>query len=232
MSRERERAEAPDRSAEVDHIDALLDEALWETFPASDPIAISVEQGNPRYVSGNTGSMGLIAASNARDGAAAAVTPSTQTTIYDNGMILVERLLLESRKRLVSVADDAPLLDAARLLRGRIDLVVACSSGGMLTGVVTKTDVVRQVSDGEGAGCLSAASFVMTRNVVFCHLADRLQDVWARMKERGLKNVPITDHEGRPIGVLNARDVLQVLLLDVQHEESLLRDYVMGVGYR
>ncbi len=155
-----------------------------------------------------------------------------QTTIYGDGVILVERLLPEARKRLVSVADDAPLLDAARLLRAGIDLVVACNSDGRLTGVVTKTDVVRQVSDCEGGGCLTAASFVMTRNVVSCRLAERVQDVWARMKERGLKNVPITDDEGRPIGVLNARDMLQVLLQDVQDEELLLRDYVMGVGYR
>ena len=155
-----------------------------------------------------------------------------QTTIFGNDVILVERLLPVARKRLVSMADDAPLLNAARLLRAGIDLVAACNSEGMLTGVVTKTDIVRQVSDCEGGGCLTAASFVMTRNVVSCYLASNVQDVWAMMKERGLKNVPIIDNEGRPIGVLNARDILQLLLHDVQDEELLLRDYVMGVGYQ
>jgi len=51
------------------------------------------------------------------------------------------------------------------------------------------------------------------------------------MKERGLKNVPTTDHDSRPVGVLNARDVLRVLLTEVENEETLLRDYVMGLGY-
>ena len=51
------------------------------------------------------------------------------------------------------------------------------------------------------------------------------------MRERGLKNVPIMDHDCRPIGMLNARDVLQALLSDVKYEESLLRDYVMTAGY-
>ncbi|MEO5763865.1 MAG: CBS domain-containing protein [Casimicrobiaceae bacterium] len=216
----------------IDHIDVLLDEALRETFPASDPIAISIDAGKAANVSGTSRSVQSIAAGNAMDAAAAAITPAIQTTIYDNGVILVERLLPAARKRLVSVAEDAPLLAAARLLRTGIDLVVACSSGGILTGVVTKTDVVRQVSDSEGGSCVIAASFVMTHNVVSCRLAERVQDVWARMKERGLKNVPITDDEGRPIGVLNARDMLQVLLQEVQQEELLLRDYVMGVGYR
>ena len=51
------------------------------------------------------------------------------------------------------------------------------------------------------------------------------------MKERGLKNVPITDQDSRPVGLLNARDALQGLLQEVENEESLLRDYVMGFGY-
>jgi len=32
--------------------------------------------------------------------------------------------------------------------------------------------------------------------------------------------------------VANARDVLQFLLEDVEHDEKLLQDYVMGVGYQ
>tara|TARA_R110000765_G_scaffold258133_1_gene358421 strand:- start:409 stop:573 length:165 start_codon:yes stop_codon:yes gene_type:complete len=34
-----------------------------------------------------------------------------------------------------------------------------------------------------------------------------------------------------PIGVLNARDALQVFLTEVEQEETLLRDYVMCIGY-
>ncbi len=30
--------------AEASHLDNLLDEALWETFPASDPIAITIDK--------------------------------------------------------------------------------------------------------------------------------------------------------------------------------------------
>ena len=60
---------------------------------------------------------------------------------------------------------------------------------------------------------------------------DLVLDVWSKMKSRGLKNVLIVDADGRPIGVLNARDALGVLLQGSRNEESLLRDYVMGVGY-
>ena len=72
---------------------------------------------------------------------------------------------------------------------------------------------------------------MMTRNVAVCHPGDWVRDVWSDMKRRELKNIPVTDEESRPLGVLNARDALQVLLDEVENEESLLRDYVMGVGY-
>ena len=72
----------------------------------------------------------------------------------------------------------------------------------------------------------------MTRNVTHCHPNDLLHDVWSIMKERGFLHIPIVDQESRPCGVLNARDALQALLEEVKDEESLLRDYVMGIGYR
>jgi CBS domain-containing protein len=72
----------------------------------------------------------------------------------------------------------------------------------------------------------------MTRRVVLCRPRDSLQHVWDRIKEGSLKNLPITNEEGRPIGVLSARDVLRTLLDEAEDEEALLRDYVMGVGYQ
>jgi CBS domain-containing protein len=55
--------------------------------------------------------------------------------------------------------------------------VVVCDSVGLLSGVITKTDIVRQISSCQGAACITAASFVMTRDVVVCGLDDLLQNV-------------------------------------------------------
>jgi CBS domain-containing protein len=52
------------------------------------------------------------------------------------------------------------------------------------------------------------------------------------MKERSLLHIPIVGQDFKPLGVINARNVLFALLGEVEHEESLLRDYVMGIGYR
>lgn len=147
--------------------------------------------------------------------------------------MLVERMLPAAQNRLVTIRDDAPLIEAALLLRDlESDLVVVSNSDARLAGVITKTDIVRRISQCRGAGCVSAASSVMTRTVILCRPADRLSDVWSVMKERRLKNIPIADQNVRPLGVLNARDALETLLEEVEHEEVLLREYVMCVGYR
>ncbi len=123
-------------------------------------------------------------------------------------------------------------MDAAKLLREPdADLVVVCNADERMVGVISKTDVVRQISQWRESEYATAASTVMTRTVVSFRPDDLLHDVWTTMKHRRLKNVPILDQDSRPIGVLNARDVLEALLEEVEHEEMLLRDYVMSIGH-
>jgi len=57
----------------------------------------------------------------------------------------VERLLPAARERLVTIADDAPLLEVANLLYKGTDLVIVCDSADLVAGVITKSDVVGQM---------------------------------------------------------------------------------------
>ena len=137
-----------------------------------------------------------------------------------------------ARERLVVLAEGAPLIDAARLFdKLDIDIVVICAADGRLIGVVTKTDVVRQIGRCQGSACRTLVSSVMTRDVLACRHGEEVSLIWSEMKARKLKNVPVLDDQSKPLGVLNARDALQSLLGEVENEESLLRDYVMTVGY-
>lgn len=147
--------------------------------------------------------------------------------------MFVEQILPVAHERLVEIRADVLLKDAARLLHEtQKSLVVACGSDGSMVGVVTKSDVVRQIGSCLGSACTTAVAAVMTQDVTYCHPEDALEDVWTTMNERGFLHIPVVDRERRPLGVLNARDALDALLGEVKNQESLLRDYVMGVGYR
>src|SRR5690606_35276148 len=98
-------------------------------------------------------------------------------------------------------------------------------------GVVTKSDVVRQISHCEGCSCTTAVFDVMTRDVVACRPDHDIYDIWLLMKDRRLKQIPVCNRASEPLGLLYANDVLEALLREREQEELLLRDYVMGIGY-
>lgn len=145
----------------------------------------------------------------------------------------VDRVLDAARARLATIPQGALLRESALLLHDReVNLVVVCDAGGAMVGVVSKTDIVRRIAHCLGSACTAVVATVMTRDVVHCRPADLLQDVWQLMKERNVLHVPVVDGERSPLGVLHARDVLLELMGEVEHEKALLRDYVLGVGYR
>ena len=65
--------------------------------------------------------------------------------------MFVNRLLPIALQKLVTIIDSAQLIEAAKLLReAGTDIVAVCTSGGVLAGVITKTDVVGQISRYQG----------------------------------------------------------------------------------
>ncbi|MEK4032066.1 CBS domain-containing protein [Methylocystis sp. IM3] len=170
--------------------------------------------------------------------------------------MLVESVVPLARRRLATIGPNAVLADAAlALCDGLINLVIVCNPDGTMGGVITTSDIIRCLShcqcrrheSGGGGKRLHAADMesehrsvcacamsvveVMTRDVRSCRPNVLLSDVWSLMKKERLLHVPIIDEDAKPLGVLNARDALQALLSEVEEEEGLLRDYVMGIGY-
>jgi CBS domain-containing protein len=146
---------------------------------------------------------------------------------------LVSSIDAVARSRLETIGLGASLADVAkRLSDTQIALVVVCDSEETMVGVITETDIVRQVGRRGERACTTAAADVMTRNVTSCRPTDSLLDVLSMMEKRGLIHVPVIDERSRPSGVVNARDALRALMAEEEYEASLLRDYVMGIGYQ
>ena len=148
-------------------------------------------------------------------------------------MTLDKHILAAARKRLAVVSVEASLVDAARILANRdTPLVVVCDSGGFAVGVISSSHILNALATG-GVDALGLnAGAIMTKPLLSCHVDDYLQQVWAVMNSRTLPCAPILDDDGRAQGILHARDVAIALIDEVNYDEVLLRDYVMGVGYQ
>jgi hypothetical protein len=57
---------------------------------------------------------------------------SVKSKLGYNAMYM-ERLLPAAREKLFTIADDAPLTEAANFLRKGTDLVIVCGSAGLVT---------------------------------------------------------------------------------------------------
>lgn len=132
--------------------------------------------------------------------------------------------------RLGTIEAGATVQTAATALGGDAGLVVICGDRGQATGVISKSDLVRHLARAGSAG--ADAAVLMTRTVVSCRPEDDIQTVWQAMIARGLQNVPVLDAGSRPLGVLDVRDAMRVILETEQAEERALANYVAGIGYR
>ncbi len=148
-------------------------------------------------------------------------------------MILVKHILETAQKRLEVLSVEASLFDAARILTNRdTPLVVVCDGDGIAVGVISSGHVLNVLATAGVDAMGFNAGAIMTKPLLTCHVDDYLQQVWAVMNSRTLPCAPILDDDGRAQGVLHARDVAIALIGEVNYEEALLRDYVMGIGYQ
>jgi CBS domain-containing protein len=108
------------------------------------------------------------------------------------------------------VTPDATLADAARKMRD-LDVgiipVVESEGNRRLRGVITDRDItIRAVAEGRDATS-TRVSDVMTSGVETCNKNDSVQDVLQLMEREQVRRVPITDREGRLVGIIAQADV-------------------------
>jgi CBS domain-containing protein len=138
-----------------------------------------------------------------------------------------------ARTRLLTVGVDALLVEVAALLSSaQIGVVLVCTAAGVPLGVITETVLVRRLGLGQADFFATRAVDVMTPEFTACAPDDLLSDVLATMHSHGLTHMLLIDADRRALGVLYARDGLRALLAAGNHEEALLRNYVMGIGYQ
>lgn len=108
------------------------------------------------------------------------------------------------------VTPDTSLADAARKMRD-LDVgiipVVESESSKRLRGVLTDRDIaIRAVAEGKDATSTRVME-VMTTQVETCNKNDTLRDVLNVMEREQVRRVPITDREGRLVGIIAQADV-------------------------
>lgn len=109
---------------------------------------------------------------------------------------------------------NASVQEAAKLMfNNRIGSVLIVDDTGKLIGIVTERDLVYLVAMGK----LHLANEypvwqLMTENPITAKPEDTIEEALARMKEINVRHLPVIDNEGKPIGVVSLRDIINFLI--------------------
>ena len=126
------------------------------------------------------------------------------------------RAIIEQRES-ATAPSTLTVNEAARLMKEKGVGAVLVVEEGKLTGIVTERDVLyRVVATGRDALTTRLAE-VMTGNPQTIHPDKPFPDALHMMHEGGYRHVPVVE-DGRPIGVVSARDALGPELEDFIYE--------------
>ena len=118
-------------------------------------------------------------------------------------------------REVVIVNGDAPLLEAARLMRehhvGDVVLVEEGPQGRVPVGIVTDRDLVVEVLAAGIDPATLAVRDVVTNALVTALEQEPFEDVVKRMRRHGVRRVPVVNRRGTLEGILALDDIVELL---------------------
>jgi len=110
-----------------------------------------------------------------------------------------------------------------KLHEKRVGAAVVSSDGQALDGVISERDIAYAVAVHKGDLHVVPVETLMTRAVISCAPGDSVAHVASTMLSRRIRHVPVVD-DGRLLGMISIRDVLNQRLDDLQRQTAMLRN--------
>ena len=139
------------------------------------------------------------------------------------------RAILDTKgHQILSVAPDAKLAEAVKLLGERKIGAVLVMSEGRMEGILSERDIVRALGgdeDATGQVVHGPVEPLMTPTVATCTPGDSVDDVMRLMTDRRVRHVPVVDGD-RLAGIVSIGDVVKSRIDELQTETDTLHEYL------
>ncbi len=142
-------------------------------------------------------------------------------------MKLVQHLLDAKGDDLISIAPDASVFDAIKLMADKAVGSLAVMEGGDLKGIVTERDYARKVIIKGRASESTTVSEIMTAEVLVATPDQTVNHCMAMMTKKNIRHLPVVA-DNTVIGMLSMRDLVQAIISDQQEEIEQLEHYISG----
>jgi CBS domain-containing protein len=142
-------------------------------------------------------------------------------------MKLVKHLLDNKGGALISIVEDASVLDAVTLMADHSVGSLLVMDGQVLKGIVTERDYARKVIIKGRSSDTTRVGEIMTSEVVTATLQQTVKECMTVMTERKIRHLPVVDDE-RVVGMISIGDLVQAIIAHQQEEIQHLEQYISG----
>ncbi len=147
-----------------------------------------------------------------------------------NSSMGVKDLLKTKGRPVITVGPDETVAKAIQILvEHNIGALPVCDARGMVVGIVSERDLLRESSQRGGKIGRTKVKDMMTKDVVIGVPEDDLDYVMDIMTQKGIRHLPILDGPSLK-GIISMRDVAEAQLEETKARVRFLNDYISG-GY-
>jgi CBS domain-containing protein len=142
-------------------------------------------------------------------------------------MKLVNHLLDNKGRNIVSIAPDASVFDAIKLMADKAVGSLLVMDGEAMLGIVTERDYARKVILKGRSSENTNVSEIMTQNVFTTSTAATVHACMELMTEHRIRHLPVVDDD-KVVGMLSLGDLVNAIISDQQEEIEQLEHYISG----
>lgn len=142
-------------------------------------------------------------------------------------MKLVSHLLDSKGRDVVSIAPDASVLDAIRLMSDRGIGALVVMDGDTLAGILTERDYARKVILKGRASDTTQVREIMTEDLVTTSSSESVEKCMNTVTEKRIRHLPVVDG-GKIVGIISIGDLVKAIISDQQQAIEQLEHYISG----
>ncbi|MBC9882533.1 CBS domain-containing protein [Bradyrhizobium sp. INPA01-394B] len=137
----------------------------------------------------------------------------------------VRSILNTKGHQIMSVAPDAKLAAAVKLLGEKKIGAVLVMDQSRLEGILSERDIVRVLGERGAAVLDEPVSQVMTRKVVTCKETDTVAELMEMMTKGKFRHLPVLENN-KVVGLISIGDIVKRRVQEYESEQEALRDYI------
>jgi len=143
-------------------------------------------------------------------------------------MATVRDILAEKGWHVLSIGEDASVLDAALLMNEHKIGGLAVLREGRVMGMFTERDILQRIVAEQRDAATVTVGDVMTKSVTVAGSCTTIDEARSLMKNKRIRHLPIVDDDRRPIGMVSIGDLNAHELVDHEKTVGAMREYING----